>query len=108
MKERRQHIQNIMLAHGLLVMSYESLEDHMHFKDFKKIICIRACILDTIPESASKLVALIVYKSPGVMTPNFTCPNNNHYHQHGIGRQKLREYKGKDFTSISSFIVKNP
>jgi hypothetical protein len=85
MKERRQHIQNIMLAHGLLVMSYESLEDHLHVKDFKEIICICACILDTMPDSGSKLVALIVYKSPGVMPPNFTCPNNNHYHQHGIG-----------------------
>jgi hypothetical protein len=57
------------------------------------------------PNSGSKLVALIVCKSRGVMAPNFTYPNNNHYHQHGIGRQKFRPYKERDFTSINSFIV---
>jgi hypothetical protein len=60
-----------------------------------KIICILrilgkedvfTCILDVRPDNASKLVALIVYKSPGVMAFNLTCPNNNHNHQHGIGK----------------------
>ncbi len=96
-----------MLAHGPLVMPYESLENHFHFKDLRKIICIRACILDTMPDNVNKLVALIVYKSFRVMALNFTCSNNNHYHQHGIGRQRLKEYKERDFTSINSFIVKN-
>jgi hypothetical protein len=36
MKERGQHTQNIISAHGLLAMFYESFEDHLHFKDFKK------------------------------------------------------------------------
>jgi len=61
-----------------------------------KIICILrilgkedvfTCISNTMPDNASKLVALIVYKSLGVMAPSFICPNNNHYHQHGIGSQ---------------------
>jgi hypothetical protein len=82
-----------------------------------KIICILrivgkedvfTCISNTMFNTASKLVALIVYKSLGVMAPSFICPNNNHYHQHGIGSQRLRPYKERDFTSISRFIVKNP
>jgi hypothetical protein len=58
-------------------------------------------------DSASKRVALIVYKFVGIMALSFICPNNNHYHQHGISRQIVRPYKEKDLTSISSFIVKN-
>jgi hypothetical protein len=58
-------------------------------------------------DNASKLVALIVYKFVGIMAPSFICPNNNHYHQHGKGKQIVRPYKEKDLTSISSFIVKN-
>jgi hypothetical protein len=34
------------------------------------------CILDIMP----KLVALIVYKSHGIMAPNFTYANNNYNH----------------------------
>jgi hypothetical protein len=36
MKKRRQHIQNIISDHGMLAMSYESLEDHLHFKVLRK------------------------------------------------------------------------
>jgi len=36
MKGKGQHTQNIISAHGLLAMSYESFEDHLHFKDFTK------------------------------------------------------------------------
>jgi len=59
-------------------------------------------------DSASKLVALIVYKFVGIMALSCICPNNNQYHQHGIGRQIVRPYKEKELTSISSFIAKNP
>jgi hypothetical protein len=59
-------------------------------------------------DNASKLVTLIICKSLGVMVPSFTYPNNNHNHQHGIGKQKVRPYKEKDLTSVSTFIVKNP
>jgi hypothetical protein len=31
MKKKRQHTQNIISAHGMLAMSYESLENHLHF-----------------------------------------------------------------------------
>ncbi len=65
------------------------------------------CILDIMFDNVSKLLALIVCKSLGVMAPNFTYPNNNHNHQHGIGKQKVNLYKEKDLTSINSFIVKN-
>jgi hypothetical protein len=60
------------------------------------------------PGSLSKLVALIVYKSPEIIAPSFVYPNNNHYCQHGIGRQRVKPYKEKDLTLVSSFIVKNP
>jgi hypothetical protein len=36
MIERGQHTQNIISAHGLLAMSYESFENHFHFKDFRE------------------------------------------------------------------------
>jgi hypothetical protein len=36
MKKKRQHTQNIISTHGMLAMSYESLEDHLHFKDLRK------------------------------------------------------------------------
>jgi hypothetical protein len=57
-------------------------------------------------DNVSKLVELIVYKSPEIMAPSFTYPNNNHYHQHK-GKQRVKPYKEKDLTSISSFIVIN-
>jgi hypothetical protein len=63
------------------------------------------CISNTMFDDGSKLVALIIYKSLGVMAPNFICPNNNHYH---ACNQTLRPYKERDFTLISSFIVRNP
>jgi hypothetical protein len=107
MKERGQHTQNIILAHRPLVMSYESLENHLYFKDFRKGIYIHL-YFRIMFDNARKLVALIVCKSLGVMALSFTYPNNNHNHQHGIGKQKVRPYKEKDLTSVNSFIVKNP
>jgi hypothetical protein len=65
-------------------------------------------VFQTMLDSASKLVALIVCKSLIIMAFCFTYPNNNHYHQHGLGRQKVRPYKEKDLTSFSNFIVRNP
>jgi hypothetical protein len=65
-------------------------------------------VFQIVLDSASKLVALIVYKFVGIMAPSFICPNNNHYHQHGMDIQIVRPYKEKDLTLISSLIVKNP
>jgi hypothetical protein len=79
MKKRRQHTQNIISTHGMLAMSYESLENHLHFKDIRKGRCIHLYFRQ-VPNNASKLVALIICKSFGIMAFSFTYPNNNHYH----------------------------
>jgi hypothetical protein len=56
MKERRQHIQNII----------SRKEDY-------------SLVYYTMPDNVSKLVALIVYKSPKIIALSFIYPKNNHY-----------------------------